>query len=463
MKLKTGVLIPEVEFKRKKLEQEQRKLREDILDKGKNLELNNEILINDHFEDYIRDWGHYFYVVVGGYGSSKSYNTALKLILKCLEEKRKVLVIREVFDTHKDSTFSLFQDIIESNPDITPYARCIQSPLKIRFKNGSSIIFKGMDKPQKLKSIHNVSIVWIEEASEVKYEGFKELVGRLRHPTQSLHMILTSNPVDKGIWLYRRFFIDSSDPDNEIVTLDDDELYIKRIIRQGKTYYHHSLCDDNYFLPDSYIEQLEDLKNYDPDLYRIAREGRFGTNGVKVFPQFTIAPRSQVEEAISKIRFADKLERYGMDFGFVTSYNALIGLVVDMRNLILYITDCYYSRDKTDKEIAKDIEAYKNVNIKADCAEPKAIRYYQYEGFNMSKCRKFKGSRSVYTKKVKRFKKIVCCSDLKPVIKELKDLTFKVDNQGLIVEDEFNRDPHTLSAIWYALDTYEVQDLKKYA
>ena len=29
-------------------------------------------------------------------------------------------------------------------------------------------------------------------------------------------------------------------------------------------------------------------------------------------------------------------------------------------------------------------------------------------------------------------------------------------------EDEFNIDPHTFSAIWYALDGYEVSDLKQF-
>lgn len=35
-----------------------------------------------------------------------------------------------------------------------------------------------------------------------------------------------------------------------------------------------------------------------------------------------------------------------------------------------------------------------------------------------------------------------------------------VDKDDEIIEDEFNIDPHTLSAIWYALDDYEVADLK---
>ena len=41
-----------------------------------------------------------------------------------------------------------------------------------------------------------------------------------------------------------------------------------------------------------------------------------------------------------------------------------------------------------------------------------------------------------------------------------KDLTYAENKNGELLEDEFNIDPHTFSAIWYALDHYEVTDLK---
>ena len=68
--------------------------------------------VNPHFEDLIFNWEHNKYVIVGAYGSSKSYHVALKIILKCLEEKRKVLVIREVYETIRDSCYDLFEEII---------------------------------------------------------------------------------------------------------------------------------------------------------------------------------------------------------------------------------------------------------------------------------------------------------------------------------------------------------------
>jgi len=78
----------------------------------------------------------------------------------------------------------------------------------------------------------------------------------------------------------------------------------------------------------------------------------------------------------------------------------------------------------------------------------------------MELAKKFQGSRLQCTKKVKRFKKIICSDACVNVIDELQDLTYKVNKQGEIIEDDFTIDPHTFSAIWYALDAYEVSDLK---
>ena len=122
--------------------------------------------VNPRFEDFVFDWDYSTYLLVGGYGSSKSYHIALKIILKLLEETRKVLVVREVYETIRESCFSLFEVLAEDlhvtdDKHGQPVMRFIQSPMKIKFRNGSQIIFKGMDKPAKLKSINGVTIIWI--------------------------------------------------------------------------------------------------------------------------------------------------------------------------------------------------------------------------------------------------------------------------------------------------------------
>ncbi|MGM0964721.1 MAG: PBSX family phage terminase large subunit [Bacillota bacterium] len=412
--------------------------------------------VNPHFEDFLFDWDQKFQFLVGGYGSSKSYHIALKLILKLLDEKRTALVIREVYDTHRDSTFSLFEEIV-NDLGLDHVIQCRTSPLMLKFHNGSRIIFKGLDKPAKLKSINNISIIWIEECSEVKYEGFKELLGRLRHPTLQLHMILSTNPVGQDNWTYRHFFKD--DQNNRFI-LDDETLYKERTIAIKDTYYHHSTAEDNLFLPVSYIKQLDELKEYDPDLYRIARKGHFGINGIRVLPQFEVQPHEDVMMAISKIN--RPLLRVGMDFGFVDSYNAVVRLAVDHERKYLYIYWEYYDRGKTDDVTVEDLKEFIETKelIKAD-NEQKTIAYFRKMGYNMVPAHKFQGSRLQYTKKIKRFKKIICSDSCKNTIYELQPLTYKTDKNGNIIEDEFKIDSHTFSAIWYALDDYEVTDLKE--
>lgn len=412
--------------------------------------------VNPHFDDFLFDWEQKFQFLVGGYGSSKSYHVALKVILKLIEEKRTALVIREVYDTHRDSTFSLLSEIIE-DMGLSDRIRCITSPMQIRFPNGSKIIFKGMDKPEKLKSINNVSLIWLEECSEIKYAGFKELLGRLRHPTLKLHMILSTNPVGEDNWTFLHFFKDDK---NKRIVLDDAVLYKERTVVVGDTYYHHSTADDNLFLPESYIEQLDEMKEYDPDLHRIAREGRFGVNGKRVLPQFEEWPHEEVMEAMRRIR--KPIERTGMDFGFEESYNAVVRMAIDHEKKYLYIYWQYYKNQMTDDKTAEELEELRLMRerIRADSAEPKAITYYKQQGFRMEGAKKFAGSRLANTKKVKRFKKIICSSDCPDVSRELKYLTYKEDKNGAIIPDEFKIDPHTFSAIWYGLDGYEVSNLK---
>lgn len=420
--------------------------------------------VNEHFREFVGDWNSRFYFLLGGYGSSKSYHIALKIILKCIREKRKVLVIREVYETIRESCFSLFEELAEDlhltdDKHGQPVMRFVQSPMKIKFKNGSQIIFKGMDKPAKLKSINGVTIIWIEEASELKYAGYKELLGRARHPFLSIHFILSENPVDKENWTYKQFF---RDEENNRFVMDDEELYKKRIIRTKDTYYHHSTVDDNHFLPASYIEQLDEIRSYDPDLYRIARLGHFGINGTKVLPQFEVAKSHQ--EVMSKVAsIPDKFKFNGMDFGFETSYNAVVRMAVDDQQKILYIYWEYYKNRMTDDKTAKELREFglDKVQIVADCEDPKAIAFYRQNGFRMRGCHKFPGSRLANTRKIKRFHRIVCSPDCLNTIKELSTLIYSKDRQDRPIYDQFNIDPHTFSAIWYALDNYEVADIKQ--
>ena len=435
------------------------------------------------FEDFLFDWDYETYLLIGGYGSGKSYQVGYKIILKLLEEKRKALVIREVFDTIQDSCYDLLCEILDDMGLLTTDPKefrmkrtkvlALKSPLKFKFPNGSQIIFKGMDKPEKVKSINGVSIVWLEECSEIKYAGYKELLGRIRTPNVSMHFILSCNPVGRDNWVYSHFFVNIDDEGQETVVVDENLFYEKKCIIKNGIYYHHSTPDDNPWLPWRYMKRLDDLKNYDYPLYMVARWGRFGATGTRVLPQFIIAKNKETfKNEIAKL--GPENQYFGFDFGFEESYNAVISMSVDLKRGILYVWDEIYMNKVTDdifadlpemQSLKERINRYNEQGyaktIVADNEDPKAIRYYRQNGFTIRGCRnKFAGSRLSNTRKVKRFKKIVVSPKCKNVIRELKDLTYKKDAKGNVIYDQFNIDPHSFSAIWYALDSVTVADVK---
>lgn len=436
------------------------------------------VTVSKRFASFLTDWDYEQYLLFGGYGSGKSYHVSLKIILKLMEEKRTALVVRQVRETIKDSCFALFKEILEKMDMLASekatYAKrkiiAVSSPMEIRFPNGSRIIFRGMDNVEKIKSIHGVSIVWMEECSEIRYDAYTELLGRVREPNISLHFILTTNPVGKENWVYNTFFVHTDDKGKERIIQREEEVYRRRTLINNKNgvYYHHSVADDNPFLPKSYVNRLNSLKQNDPQLWIVARWGRFGASGTKVLPQFVVAKDSK--EFVNTItNIPSKYHFFGLDFGFETSYNALISCAVDDKNKILYIYDEIYRNHITDNKfilldgVQRTKQRAENCKkpIYADSAEPKSIQYYRQEGFNMYACKKYVGSRLQNTKKIKRFKKIVCSPKCRNTIKELKDLTYAKDANGNVVYDEFNIDPHTFSALWYALDQYTVADIKQ--
>ena len=166
--------------------------------------------ISNRFKNYLLDWDYTYYLLVGGYGSGKSHHTALKLVLKALEEKRTILVARAVFVTLKDSCFSLFKDILDklglladegaSTKERRGKVIAVSSPMEIRFPNGSRIIFRGLDNFERIKSIHGVSIVWVEECTEIKYDVLtSNIVNFQQCPTDDVSTIKISAVDNYGL------------------------------------------------------------------------------------------------------------------------------------------------------------------------------------------------------------------------------------------------------------------------
>jgi phage terminase large subunit len=346
------------------------------------------------------------------------------------------------------------------------------SPMELIFPNGSRIIFKGLDKPDKIKSVHDVSIVWIEEAAEIRKDAYSELIGRVRSTDLDTHIIMSCNPVSKANWIYKHFFVNRGKGGNRDVKVEPEIFYKAKMLVNGGVYYHHSTIDDNPYLKNSYKKSLDAIQEHDYPLYLVVRHGMFGATGLRVLPQSMQSNKDVVNRNVAKIPLKDHY--FGFDLGFEESFNAVISCAVDTEKNILYIYDEIYANKLTDVDFAKD-SAFMGLketvlrmqkkglqkHIVADSSDPKAIAYYQSQGYPMRACvNRYKNSRIANVRKIKRFKKIVVSSKCQNTVMELIDLSYKKNSNGDLCQDKFTIDPHTFSAIWYALDTVEVADYK---
>ena len=103
-------------------------------------------IFNSAYLPYVFDYSKRYNCYYGGAGSGKSHFIAQKLVLKALKSKRKILVIRKVGNTSKDSTFQNIKDTLFF---FKIYDRCKvnKTDLTIELENDSIFLFKGLDDP----------------------------------------------------------------------------------------------------------------------------------------------------------------------------------------------------------------------------------------------------------------------------------------------------------------------------
>ena len=107
-----------------------------------------------------------FLLVYGSTGSSKSFTVAQREVKKGMENKEKILVIRKVAATIKDSVFASFKSRMNEF-SLQGYYRYTASPANIFLANGTEFLFRGLDDPEKLKSIEGITRIVIEEGTEL--------------------------------------------------------------------------------------------------------------------------------------------------------------------------------------------------------------------------------------------------------------------------------------------------------
>ncbi len=213
---------------------------------------------------------HRYLVLMGGGGSGKSVFAGRKVLERCLREPgHRWLVCRKVARTLRDSCFAQLRGQLGDHyPGVK--AKVNRSEMRIALPNGSLILFAGLDDVEKLKSIYNITGIWIEEASELEEGDFNQLDIRLRGKTAWYKQIILSfNPVSVTHWLKRRFF-----------DRKDDRARV-----------HQSTYRDNRFLDREAIDTLEGFREKDPYYYQVYCLGQWGVTGRTVFNARAVSER----------------------------------------------------------------------------------------------------------------------------------------------------------------------------
>lgn len=299
--------------------------------------------------------------------------------------------------------------------------------MTIELPNGSSFLLKGLDDPEKIKSITGITDCWIEEATELIPEDFDQLTLRIRERVDNSQFFLSFNPVSKVNYCYKRWFAPG-------VEVDDDTFILKTTYK------------DNRFLPSDYIKTLENTIKTNPVYYRIYVLGEFCSLDKLVYNNWKV-------EEFNHADIKGQL-LVGLDFGFTNDPSALVASVLDQDNNKIYIFKEWGETNKTNTEIA-DIIRYLGFGkslIIADSAEPKSVEEIKRLGIQRIK-ESVKGKDSIIhgIQKLQQYELIVHPSCVN-TITEFENYSWKKDKQTGEYTNEPNDDfNHYMDALRYSM------------
>lgn len=373
-------------------------------------------------------------IAYGGRGSSKSWTIARILLLKAMEKPIRVLCLREIQDSIKDSVHKLLKDQI----DLLELQGFIVQNDCIKHENGSEFLFKGLyTNLSKIKSFEGVDIAWIEEGESISALSWQILDPTIRKPNSEIW--ISFNPRYENDIVYQSFIVNT--PDNAIVVKVN--------------------WNDNKYFPKELEKQKDTMAINDPDLYLHIWEGQLKKNTSELI--FNNKWLIDEFESPSLTHFY-----YGADWGFSQDPNTVnrvyIGKYKDMSNCLFIdyeINDRPYNEDNkvTSTDIKDlpilwdkmpDIRKYK---VNADSARPETISHMKGKGFKVIGAVKGKGSVEDGIEFMRSFDKIIIHKRCINTIFEFGNYKFKVDSKSgqvtNLIVDKYN---HHIDSIRYALE-----------
>lgn len=187
----------------------------------------------------------------GGRGSGKSVSVAKGLLVRGMKQKEFILCTREYQNSIADSVIKTLAEEV-SNLGLDAFYE-VQAN-RIIGKNGTEFIFKGIrNNVQSIKSIPNLTLVWIEEGHTISDRSYEVLIPTLRAPGSQL--IITFNPTNATDPTWVRF-VKNKGSDTHAVKVNYDK---------------------NPWFPDPLRKEMEKLRAQDPEAYNHVYCGEFDT------------------------------------------------------------------------------------------------------------------------------------------------------------------------------------------
>lgn len=175
----------------------------------------------------------------GAFGASKSRSGCEKgFFLSLKYPGNRGLITRKKYTDLRDTTQDTFFRYVVPEEHKKDW---FKQEHKLVLKNGSEILFIGIDQPTKIGSLE-VGWIFIDEIIEFTEADYNMLLGRLRHPVPFHQIFGATNPADPQHWVHKRFY-------------DNQEL-----IRDGTVKLVESNALQNPFTPESYKTRLKTFR-----------------------------------------------------------------------------------------------------------------------------------------------------------------------------------------------------------
>lgn len=375
-----------------------------------------------------------YFICTGGRGSGKSFAINTLLTLLTYEQGHKILFTRYTLRAASISIIPEFIEKLELQKIEQDFH--ITKDEIINKQTGSKILFRGIktssgDQTANLKSLQGVTTWVLDEAEELTDESiFDKIDLSIRQKDKDNRVILILNPTTKENFIYQRFF--------EARGVEAGS----NIIKDDTTYIHTTYLDNIENLSESYIKQIEQMKERRPNRYKHTILGSWldKAEGV-IYSNWSIGEFKQVGKIV-----------FGQDYGFSNDPSTLIKTSIDKDNKIIYVQQCFYQTKLTTSEIAVLNKKYAGDNlIVGDSAEPRLIN-------ELSRHNKvvpaIKGQGSItYGISLLQDYDLVITEDSVELIKELNNYCW-LEKKSQTPCDNWN---HCLDALRYAV-SYQLQN-----